>query len=167
METILIAADHAGFELKRELIPFMRDLGYAVRDMGAFEFDAEDDYPEFIAPLAQEISESGGTNRGIVIGGSGQGEAIVANRFPHVRAAVFNGQYEPRDGRVIPHEIIIAREHNDANVLSLGSRFLSVKDAKEAVKTWLTTPFSGDARHVRRLEKIDGLHVSQRGSGKN
>lgn len=166
METILIAADHAGFELKRELIPFMRDLGYAVRDMGAFEFDAEDDYPDFIAPLAREVSESGGTTRGIVIGGSGQGEAIVANRFPHVRAAVFNGQYEPADGRSIPHEVVIAREHNDANVLSLGSRFLSVKDTKEAVRTWLTTPFSGDVRHVRRLEKIDSLHISQR-DGKN
>lgn len=162
METILISADHAGFELKRELIPYMRDLGYAVRDLGAFEFDAEDDYPDFIAPLAKEVSESGGTKRGIVIGGSGQGEAIVSNRFPHVRAVVFNGQYKPTDERVIPHEIVTAREHNDANILSLGARFLSVRDAKEAVKQWLTTPFSGDVRHVRRLEKIDGLHISQR-----
>ncbi len=163
METLLIANDHAGFELKRELVPFLRDLGYAVRDFGSYEFNAEDDYPDFIAPLAREVSESGGTKRGIIIGGTGQGEAIVANRFPHVRAAVFNGQYKPVDGRVIPHEIATAREHNDANVLSLGARFLSIKDAKEAVKQWLTTPFSGDVRHVRRLEKIDGLHVSQRG----
>lgn len=163
METILIAGDHAGFELKRELIPFMRDLGYAVTDMGAFEFDAEDDYPDFIAPLAREISKSGGTKRGVILGGSGQGEAIVANRFPHVRAIVFNGQYKPLDGRVIPHEVVTAREHNDANIISLGARFLSIKDAKEAVKQWLTTPFTGDVRHVRRLEKIDGLHVSQRG----
>lgn len=162
METILIASDHAGFELKRQLVIFLRDLGYAVRDFGAYEFSAEDDYPDFISPLAREVSESGGMKRGIVIGGSGQGEAIVANRFPHVRAVVFNGQYVPKDGRTIPHEIATAREHNDSNVLSLGARFLSVRDAKEAVKTWLTTPFSGDVRHIRRLEKIDGLHVSQR-----
>src|SRR3989344_3527045 len=163
METILIAADHAGFELKRELTVFLRDMGYAVRDFGAYEFNADDDYPDFIAPLAREVSESGGTKRGIAIGGSGQGEAMVANRFPHVRAVVFNGQYKPTDGRVIPHEIVTSREHNDANVLSLGARFLSVADAKEAAKTWLTTPFGGGTRHVRRLEKIDGLHVSQRG----
>jgi len=157
METILIAADHAGFELKRELTVFLRDMGYAVRDFGAYEFNADDDYPDFIAPLAREVSESGGTKRGIAIGGSGQGEAMVANRFPHVRAVVFNGQYKPTDGRVIPHEIVTSREHNDANVLSLGARFISETEAKSAVRVWLDTPFGGEERHARRRAKMDTL----------
>jgi ribose 5-phosphate isomerase B len=163
MQTILIAADHAGFELKQELIPFLRDLGYEAKDFGADAFDAEDDYPDFIAPLAQEVSKSGGTVQGIIIGGSGQGEAIVANRFRHVRAVVFNGQFKPDAAaqagydRHIPLEVKTAREHNDANVLSLGARFLSESEAKEAVKTFLTIPFSEDERHVRRLKKIDEL----------
>lgn len=160
--TILIASDHAGFELKQELILFLRDLGYEVKDFGAHEFAAEDDYPDFIVPLARDISESGGMKTGIVIGGSGQGEAMVANRFRHVRAMVFNGQYRSADEkagenfvRATPLEVKTAREHNDANVLSLGARFISEADAKEAVKTFLTTPFSEDERHIRRLKKID------------
>ena len=158
MQTILIASDHAGFELKQELLPFLRDLSYEVKDFGPYEFAAEDDYPDFIVPLAREISESGGMKTGIVIGGSGQGEAIVANRFRHVRAMVFNGQYQSDDKKEIrpaPLEVKTAREHNDANVLSLGARFISEADAKEAVKIFLTTPFSEDERHIRRLKKID------------
>jgi ribose 5-phosphate isomerase B len=165
MPKILIASDHAGFELKQELIPFLRDMGYEVKDFGANAFNAEDDYPDFVAPLAREISESGGTKQGIVLGGSGQGEAMVANRFPHVRAVVFNGQYRPdedRDGetdRHVPLEVKTAREHNDANVLSLGARFLSEADAKEAVKAFLTIPFSEDERHVRRLKKLAEIKI--------
>lgn len=157
MQTVFIASDHAGFELKQELVPFLRDMGYEVADFGANEFNAEDDYPDFIAPLAKEISESGGTLSGIVIGGSGQGEAMVANRFRHVRAVVFNGQYHPDSERHVPLEVKTAREHNDANVLSIGARFISVEDAKEAVKTFLTTPFSEDERHIRRLKKVDEI----------
>lgn len=158
MQTILIASDHAGFELKQALVPYLRDMDYEVKDFGASIFDAEDDYSDFMAPLAREISESGGAKQGIIIGGSGQGEAIVANRFPHVRAAVFNGQYHPDSGRRVPLEVKIAREHNDANILSLGARFLSVADAEEAVKTFLTIPFSREERHVRRLKKIDEIN---------
>lgn len=157
MQTILIASDHAGFELKQELIPFLRDLGYEIKDFGAREFDAEDDYPDYIIPLAKEISESGGAKQGIIIGGSGQGEAMTANRFRHVRAMVFNGQYRLDSDRRVPLEVKTAREHNDANILSLGARFISEIDAKEAVKTFLTIPFSEDERHVRRIEKIDEL----------
>jgi ribose 5-phosphate isomerase B len=158
MKKILISSDHAGFELKKVLAPFIRELGFEVKDMGAFEFDAEDDYPDFVMPLAEEISAASEHNsdlKGIVIGGSGQGEAISANRFKGVRAVVFNGQYRPDDGRYIPHEIVTSREHNDANILSLGARFLSVEDAKNAVEVWLSTSFSGDERHVRRIKKID------------
>jgi ribose 5-phosphate isomerase B len=96
-------------------------------------------------------------SRGIVIGGSGQGEAICANRFPRIRAVVFNGQYKPEDGREVPDEIVVSRQHNNANILSLGARFLNFEEAKDAVELWLRTPFSEDERHVRRLNKIDNI----------
>ncbi len=150
---ILIATDHAGFELKEKLKTDLEKEGHEVKDFGAFSFDPEDDYPDFIKPLAKEISENGGM--GIILGGSGQGEAMTANRFKNVRAVVFNGQYKPEDGRAVPEEIKISREHNDANILSLGVRFLSYEEAREAVRQWLSTPFSGDERHVRRIKKID------------
>lgn len=155
MQKILIASDHAGFELKQNLILFLRDLGYEVKDYGAHSFVAEDDYPDYIIPLARDISESGGLKQGIIIGGSGQGEAIAANRFSHVRAVVFNGQYDPPGEKRAPLEVKTAREHNDANILSLGARFITEEDAKEAVKTFLTTPFSEDQRHIRRIKKIE------------
>jgi ribose 5-phosphate isomerase B len=151
---IHIGSDHAGFGLKELLKPFLSGLGYEVVDHGADVYDEEDDYPDFIRPTALAVANDPSA-MGIVIGGSGQGEAIVANRIKGVRAVVFNGQYEPKDGRVVPHEIILSRQHNDANVLSLGARFLSEQDAKQAVKIWLETPFSNDTRHIRRLKKID------------
>jgi ribose 5-phosphate isomerase B len=154
---IFFGADHAGFALKKELIPFVTKLGYKTEDCGAFSFDENDDYPDFILPVARKVSNNPEDTRGIVLGGSGQGEAIAANRFPRVRAIVFNGQYEPKDGRTVPHEIEVSREHNNANILSLGARFLSVEEAKDAVKRWLTTPFQGAERHVRRLKKIDTI----------
>lgn len=154
--TIYISSDHAGFQLKEELVPFIEDLGYKIEDLGAYHYNEDDDYPDLIAPVARKVSKDPDNVKGIVLGGSGQGEAIVANRFPHVRAVVFNGQYDPCDEeRDIPHEISISREHNDSNVLSLGARFLNVEEAKEAVQRWLETPFSNDARHVRRLSKIE------------
>ncbi len=152
---ILITSDHAGFSLKEALVPYIEELGYDMEDMGPFEYDEGDDYPDFIAPLAKNISENPSDFRGIIIGGSGQGEAIVANRFPNVRAVVFNGQYKPTDGREVPDEIKISREHNDSNILSLGSRFLNEEEAKEAVKLWLETPFPFEERHMRRIKKID------------
>ncbi len=160
MKEILIAADHAGFELKQELIPFLRDMGYEVKDFGAHKFVEDDDYPDYIAPLAKEISESIGVKQGIVIGGSGQGEAIVANRFRHVRAIVCNGSSDQHlHDTVSPMNYMVqtGRAHNDANVLSLGARFVSVGDAKEAVKTFLATEFSEDKRHERRLRKLDEI----------
>lgn len=156
---IFIGADHAGYELKQALIPWLQTLGHEVEDKGAFVMDQNDDYPDFIEPVANLVSQKGGDAsimRGIVIGGSGQGEAMLANRFPHVRAAVFNGQYEPVKGdREIPDEIALSRSHNDSNILSLGARFLSEEEAKEAVEKWLDTPFSDEPRHIRRLEKIE------------
>ena len=143
---LLITSDHAGFELKKEIILYLVQLGYEVEDRGPSEYHSEDDYPDFIAPVAEEVSKNIGLHA-IVIGGSGQGEAIVANRFKNVRAVVYNA----------PNlEIIkLSREHNDANILSLGARFLSVDEAKEAVELWLQTEFPNEKRHLRRIEKID------------
>ena len=154
---IFIGCDHAGFELKQVLVPFLRELGNEVYDKGAHEFNPEDDYPDFIIPVAREVAKNSENCRGIIIGGSGQGEAMAANRFHGVRAAVFNGQYEPRDGRAVPQEIVIIREHNNSNILSLGARFLSVEEVKSAVELWLKTPFTLEERHSRRLKKLEEL----------
>lgn len=145
---IFLAADHAGFDLKETLKAFLSDRGYHVEDCGAHEFEAEDDYPDWIAKAAEKISENPG-DRAIVLGGSGQGEAMVANRFPHVRAAVFYGG----DGEVA----VLSREHNDANVLSLGARFVSPEETKRIVNVWLNESFSEDERHKRRIGKIEKL----------
>jgi ribose 5-phosphate isomerase B len=135
---------------------FLERKGYEVIDHGADEYDEHDDYPDFIFPVAQNVALDT-DSKGIVIGGSGQGEAIAANRVKGIRAVVFNGQYQPADGREVPEEIITARQHNDANVLSLGSRFLSEEEAKEAVDLWLETDFSGEERHLRRIKKLDQM----------
>ncbi|MFM2357866.1 MAG: hypothetical protein RJA61_603 [Candidatus Parcubacteria bacterium] len=153
---VYIGSDHAGFDLKERLKPFIESLGYEIEDKGAFEYDPLDDYPDFIIPVAQEVARSPESSRGIVIGGSGQGEAIAANRIRGIRAVVFNGQTRAH-GRKLPNEILLAREHNNANVLSLGARFLEDDEAKDAVRTWLETEFTQDERHIRRLKKVDDL----------
>lgn len=146
--TIYFATDHAGFELKEALLPFVRDvLGYEVVDCGATTYNPEDDYPTFIRKASDVVSKNPEGTKAIIMGGSGQGEAMVANRLPHVRATEYYG------GNT---EIIrLSREHNDANVLSLGARFLSMDEAKDAVSLWLSTPFSNEERHVRRINAID------------
>ena len=150
MSKVFFASDHAGFELKNALVEYVKTLGFEAVDKGNVEFEALDDYPDFISLAAREVSQDP-TSKGVVIGGSGQGEAIVANRFPNVRAALWYG------GNM---DIIkLSREHNDANVLSLGARFVSIEEAKLALKTWLETPFSGDERHARRIGKIDNLNI--------
>jgi ribose 5-phosphate isomerase B len=154
MSKVLFATDHAGYELKEKLVPYVKELGYEVEDHGAFEYNEDDDYPDSISKVASEISQNSDGVMGIILGGSGQGEAIVANRFPNVRAIVFNGQCEEHTDVKIPNEIVISREHNDANILSLGARFLNEENAKEAVKLWLETPFPKEERHVRRIAKI-------------
>jgi len=147
---IFIGSDHAGFELKGKLIPFLKELGHEVEDKGAFELNKEDDYPDFVRPVASAVASDPERSRGIVLGGSGQGEAMAANRIKGVRAVEY---YAPsrRDVSIIKD----SRGHNDSNVLSLGARFLSEDEAKSAVKDWLETPFSGDERHVRRIAKLD------------
>lgn len=159
---IFIATDHAGFILKGVLVNYIREvLSYEVEDLGAHTLAPTDDYPDLIRPCAQKVAQTPGS-LGIVIGASGQGEAMVANRVPGVRAALYYGQAHavgPIDAAGAPaldgYDIIrLTREHNDANVLSLGARFLTDEDAKEAVRIFLEATFSGDERHVRRISKI-------------
>jgi len=155
---IIFAADHGGFELKERLKPFVASLGYDVEDVGAHALDMADDYPPFVMEAAKRVAASGGSAHGIVIGGSGQGEAIAANRVRGVRAAVYYGEPARKqvdaDGKEIDM-IESARNHNDSNVLSLGGRFLLEAEAKAVVKKWLETSFSGDERHARRIEMLD------------
>lgn len=143
---IYLGADHAGFEVKGKLVPFLKDAGYEVVDLGPFTFEALDDYPDYIRPVAEAVASEVGS-RGIIIGGSGQGEAMCANRVPGARAAVYYG------GAV--DIVVLSREHNDANILSLGARFIEESEAQDVVKLWLDTPFSEDERHLRRINKID------------
>lgn len=145
---IYLASDHAGFKLKEEIRHFLVEEGYNVADLGPNREAPDDDYPDYIRPVAERVSlETGAV--GIVFGGSGQGEAMVANRFSGVRAAVWYGKNE----RIIT----LSREHNDANILSIGARFVSTDDAKHAIRLWLTTPFSHEPRHERRIDKIDKI----------
>lgn len=149
---IFLASDHAGFEMKNILVDFIKELSFEVEDLGPEELNPEDDYPLLIEKAGLEVFKNPEEAKAIILGGSGQGEAIVANRFPNVRAVVYYGSNL---------EIIkLSREHNDANVLSLAARFLSEEEAKEAVKLWLQTSFSGDKRHIRRLEEIDKMEES-------
>lgn len=141
---IYIGADHAGFKLKEELKQFLANLGYDIEDMGANQYDENDDYPDFIIPVANAVAKNSGS-RGIVIGGSGQGEAMAANRIRGVRAALVYDKYSAK----------MSREHNDVNIISLGARTLSLRKAKKLVKLWLETPFSNGERHIRRIKKIE------------
>jgi ribose 5-phosphate isomerase B len=159
---VYFASDHAGFETKNALVAYVRDqLGHDAEDCGAFVDDPQDDYPEIIAVAARKLSgdlEAGKDSRAIVAGGSGQGEAIVANRFKGVRCALYYG--DPGNAQVDASgkrlDILAStREHNDANALSLGLRFLTLDQAREAVARWLAAPFPGEARHVRRIVQID------------
>lgn len=147
---IYLASDHAGFELKEKLRQWLVSQGNEVKDFGAFSLNEADDYPDFIKPLAKEVSKNPDAAKGIILGGSGQGEAMVANRFKDVRTAVYYGSNE---------EIIkLSRRHNNANILSLGARFISEEEAKSAIDIFFKTRFNPEGenyRHLRRIKKID------------
>lgn len=143
---IYIGSDHAGYELKEILKINLSSLGYEVEDKGAFFLDEDDDYPDFIIPVANEVSKDI-NSFGIVIGGSGQGEQISANKIKGIRAIEYYG------GNL---DIVkLGREHNNANILSLGARFINEEGAMKAVKLFIETPFSEDERHIRRINKIE------------
>lgn len=151
---IYLASDHAGFELKKEITRFLEQAKIDFIDLGPSEYNEPDDYPDFIIPAALKVAESPEENRGIIMGGSGQGEAIAANKVRGVRAALYYGG---------PKEIItLSKNHNNANMLSLGARFMNKNEAVEAVKLWLATDFSGEARHERRIKKMTNFENNEK-----
>ena len=152
IRTIHIGSDHAGFEMKEEIVRFLEQKHYEVVDHGAYELDPEDDYPDFILPVAIAVAEDP-QSKGIILGGSGQGEAMVANRVQGIRSTVFYGEPANSDQSIIE----LSRQHNDANILSLGARFITEDEALEAIDLWLETSFSGEERHARRIQKIDQI----------
>jgi ribose 5-phosphate isomerase B len=154
---IFLASDHAGFALKESLRPFLASLGHEVVDCGALALDDADDYPDFVLPCAQKVKDTPGSF-GIIFGASGQGEAMMANRIPGVRAGVYYGTANSSQKDMEGNELDMIeslRTHNDANILSLGARFLTEDEARRAVVKFLDTKFLGGERHVRRIEKLD------------
>lgn len=142
---IHLATDHAGFLHKEAVKAYLLEKEYTVVDHGARELVESDDYPDFITPCATAVAADS-TSVGIIFGGSGQGEAMVANRVKGVRATVYYG------GSI---EIIsLSREHNNANVLSIGARFVTVAETKKILDLWLSTAFSEDPKHIRRINKF-------------
>ena len=151
---IFLAADHAGYDLKERVKIYLQTMNYEIEDLGAFELKPEDDYPDFIFPAMKAFVtdiKNGKDSRGIIFGGSGQGEAMVANRFPEIRAVVCD------DNSDLTAKVKVWREHNNSNVLSFGARFIDEKAALDAVKIWLATTFLAETRHLRRLTKINKL----------
>lgn len=159
---IYLASDHAGFEAKNAVKEFLLQKGYEVEDCGAYEYDKDDDYPDFIGKAAAGVSKSPTETLGVIFGGSGQGEAMVANKYKGVRCALFYTKAAPVQSVDIqgkksedPFEILkLTRVHNGANMLSLGIRFLSKEDIIKAVEIWIASPFVSEERHLRRIEKI-------------
>ena len=140
---VYIGADHAGYELKNHLVSWLKDNGYEVVDCGPATYDAEDDYPPFVLRAAAGVAEDPGS-LGVVIGGSGNGEQIAANKVRGIRAALAWNEDTAR----------LAREHNDANVVSIGGRMHSLEESTRFVELFLTTPFSGAERHARRIAML-------------
>lgn len=168
---IYLGADHRGFELKEKIKSWLSEWGYQYEDMGAFSYDKGDDYVDFVSKVAQKVSGDPENNKGIILGMTGEGEAMVANKFKGVRATVFYGPLPNRwllwiwvglakatvesfYNKKMKEIIKLSKEHNNANVLSLGASFLHDREAKFFVKLWFDTKFSEEERHVRRINKI-------------
>ncbi len=149
---IFLSSDHAGFELKQEIEKYLLSIGHTVTNCGPYTYNEQDDYPDTIPPAITALRESLVTDTescAIIFGGSGQGEAIVANRYDGIRAGLYYG------GNL---DIIrLLREHNNANVLSIGARMIHSDEAKAAITLFLETPFSEIERHARRIKKINEL----------
>jgi ribose 5-phosphate isomerase B len=146
---IALACDHAGFALKTHLTAFLEREGHEIQDLGTHSEEPVD-YPDFCAAAARAVAE-GAAERGVVLGGSGQGEQIAANKIHGVRAALCND----------PHLAELSRRHNDANVLAMGGRIVAPALAEEIVHLWLATPFDG-GRHARRVEQLGAIERGER-----
>lgn len=171
---IYFAADHAGLDLKAKLIGYVSSLStagipYEPQDCGAFEFDKGDDYPDFIGRAAKLLADdvaNGIESCAVLIGASGQGEAMAANRFPGVRCALYYGEPTKTQIDMSGKELDMlssVREHNGSNALSLGARFLSEEETKSALQRWLLGGKTTEDRHLRRIMKLDSLPGSARG----
>jgi ribose 5-phosphate isomerase B len=147
--TIHLATDHAGFAHKEAVCAWLQQEGFTVVDHGAREFDDQDDFPDFIARAAEAVNAKPHDSRGIVFGGSGQGEGMMANSFPYVRATVYYGGDES-----IP---VLSRQHNDANVLSIGARFVDIDATKKIIWDWLHTEALQDEKYHRRNTKMSHI----------
>ena len=146
---IHIGSDHAGLDFKNELITHLVMNGHDVTDHGPYEYDALDDYPDFCIPCAQAVAKDA-TSMGIVLGGSGNGEQMAANKVKGIRAALVWSIETAK----------LAREHNNANVIAVGGRMHESDFVKQLIDTFIATPFSGDERHVRRIEKVGNYEVT-------
>lgn len=151
---IVIGSDHAGLELKTIASTWILDRGHEVIDAGAYEYDREDDYPDFAEAAATTIKE-GRANRGILLCGSGVGASIAANKVPGIRAAICHDTYSAHQGV----------EHDDMNVLCIGARIVEVELAKELINTFIDAQFTGESRHVRRVGKITAIEAKHRENG--
>ncbi len=145
---VYLASDHASYKLKEEMKKFFKKNGIEFKDVGPQKYEGLDDYPDYIIPAAEKVAFDPEAHKGIILGGSGQGEAMVANKIKGIRATVFYGGSKDI--------ITLSKEHNDANILSLGARFITSEEAKKVIKLWLETPFSKEKRHIRRIKKISG-----------
>jgi ribose 5-phosphate isomerase B len=148
---IAVGADHAGFEMKEELVPLLRELGHEPVDLGAHKYDAADDYPDFALLVAQSVAR-GETERGLLVCGSGIGATVAANKVVGARAAICPDTYSARQGV----------EHDDLNVLVVGGRTMGIEPVKELVRAFAGAEFSGEERHVRRLNKVLEIERGQR-----
>lgn len=161
---IALATDHTGFEQLKDLEIFLEELGHECQNFGPRSLNIADDYPDFISKAAEAVA-NGNCELGVVLGGDGEGEAMTANRFKGVRCGVFYGpavvgRIIDANGRVSssPYEIVkLTRQHNNANMLSIAARFVTLSDMKQVIKLWLETPFNGEPRHVRRIDKLDKI----------
>ncbi|MFI5265371.1 MAG: ribose-5-phosphate isomerase [Candidatus Levyibacteriota bacterium] len=149
MTKVYLGTDHAGFEYKEKIKPLLEKLGYEPIDCGAFSYDKDDDYPDFCAEAARKVASDSGSF-GIVFGKSGAGECIVANKIKGVRAFL----------AVNEENVRLAREHNNANVMSIGFTFIKEENLEKLLETFLKTPFTNEERHVRRINKIKDIEMS-------
>lgn len=145
---IAVASDHAGFELKNELIPYISSLGHDVSDLGAHSLVPGDDYPDYAEAVGIAV-RNGGAERGVLVCGSGVGVSVAATKIAGIRAAVCHDTYSAHQGV----------EHDDMNVLVMGSRIIAIELAKELVRSFLGARFSGEERHMRRLNKVKAIEA--------
>lgn len=151
---IYLGADHRGFNLKDPVKKYVKELGYEVADMGAAAYDEGDDYPEFAKLVAEKVGPSGGSDRGVLICGSGAGMDIVANKFHGVRSTL----------AVSPDQVYAARHDDDVNILVLEADFMEESQVLQSVKVFLATPFGGEERYKRRLKEIGDIEEQQKSS---